>query len=145
MRTDGRTDMTKLLVVFRNFTKAPNNDRVSLHHQPTSCEFNFHGSMLHVSMFVNKTSLVQFFRYLLYPSQLLFYMFRMLLPSILRSTVMYRREGTIGLGYNNNNNNKYLKNCIKVVLFTKNRLVVVVQKQCGFSARYELNVSLLFH
>ena len=35
--------------------------------------------------FVNKTSLMQFVRYLLYPSQL--YMFRMSLPSILRSTV----------------------------------------------------------
>ena len=36
---------------------------------------------------------MQFYRYLLYPSQ--FYMFRMLRPSILRSTVMYRREGTV--------------------------------------------------
>ena len=36
---------------------------------------------------------MQFFRYLLYLSQL--YMFRMLRPSILRSTVMYRREGTV--------------------------------------------------
>ena len=36
---------------------------------------------------------MQFFTYLLYPSQL--YMFRMLRPSILRSTVMYRREGTV--------------------------------------------------
>ena len=36
---------------------------------------------------------MQFFRYLLYPSQL--YMFRMPRPSILRSTVMYRREGTV--------------------------------------------------
>ena len=44
-------------------------------------------------IFVNKTSLMQFFRYLLYPSQP--YMFRMLRPSILRSTVMYRREGTV--------------------------------------------------
>ena len=44
-------------------------------------------------IFVNKTSLMQFFTYLLYPSQL--YMFRMLRPSILRSTVMYRREGTV--------------------------------------------------
>ena len=26
MRTDGRTDMTKLTVAFRNFTKAPKND-----------------------------------------------------------------------------------------------------------------------
>ena len=43
--------------------------------------------------FVNKTSLMQFFRYLLYPSQL--YMFGMLRPSILRSTVVYRREGTV--------------------------------------------------
>ena len=43
--------------------------------------------------FVNKTSLMQFVRYLLYPSQL--YMFRMSIPSILRSTGMYRREGTI--------------------------------------------------
>jgi len=37
--------------------------------------------------------LMQFFRYLLYPIQL--YMFRMLRPSILRSTVMYNREGTV--------------------------------------------------
>ena len=44
-------------------------------------------------VFVNKTSFMQFFRYLLYPSQL--YMYRMLRPSILRSTVMYRREGTV--------------------------------------------------
>ena len=43
--------------------------------------------------FANKTSLMPFFTYLLYPSQL--YMFRMLGPSILRSTVMYRREGTV--------------------------------------------------
>ena len=43
--------------------------------------------------FFNKTSLMQFFRYLLYPS--LLYMFRMLRPSIFRSTVMYRREGTV--------------------------------------------------
>ena len=43
--------------------------------------------------FVNKTSLMQIFRYLLHPSQL--YMFRMLRPFILRSTVMYRREGTV--------------------------------------------------
>ena len=43
--------------------------------------------------YVNKTSLMQFVRYLLYPSQL--YMFRMSIPSILRSTGMYRREGTI--------------------------------------------------
>ena len=27
-------------------------------------QFNFHGSMHHVSIFVNKTSLMQFFRYL---------------------------------------------------------------------------------
>ena len=39
------------------------------------------------------TSLMQFFRYLLYPSQL--YMFQMLRPSIFRSTAVYRREGTI--------------------------------------------------
>ena len=56
-------------------------------------EFDFHGSVHHVLIFVNKTSLMQFFRYLLYPSPL--YMFRMLRPSILRSTVMYRREGTV--------------------------------------------------
>jgi len=49
--------------------------------------------MHHVSIFVNKTSLMQFFRYLLYPIQL--YMFRMLRPSILRSTVMYKRDGTV--------------------------------------------------
>ena len=46
-----------------------------------------------VVFFVNKTSLMQFFRYLLYPIQL--YMFRMLRPSILRSTVMYRQEATV--------------------------------------------------
>ena len=61
--------------------------------------FNFHGSMHHVSIFVNKTSLMQLFRYLLYPSQL--YMFRMLRPSILRSTVTYRREGTVYVRCNN--------------------------------------------
>ena len=27
MRTDGRTDMTKLVVAFRNFAKAPNKTR----------------------------------------------------------------------------------------------------------------------
>jgi len=43
-------------------------------------EFNFHGSMHHVKIFVNKTSLMQFFRYLLYPIQL--YVFRKLRPSI---------------------------------------------------------------
>jgi hypothetical protein len=50
-------------------------------------------NLLSVYIYVNKTSLMQFFRYLLYPSQL--YMFRMLRPAILRSTVMYRREGTV--------------------------------------------------
>ena len=47
----------------------------------------------HFFFFVNNTSFMQFVRYLLYPSQL--YMFQMSLPSILRSTGMYRREGTI--------------------------------------------------
>ena len=61
--------------------------------------FNFHGSMHHVSIFVNKTSLMLFFRYLLYPSQL--YMFQILRPTILRSTVMYRREGTVYVCCNN--------------------------------------------
>ena len=42
---------------------------------------------------------MQFFRYLLYPSQL--YMFRMLRPSILRSTVMYKREGRVYVRCNN--------------------------------------------
>ena len=55
--------------------------------------------MHHVSIFVNKTSLMQFFRYLLYPIEL--YMFRMLRPSILRSTVMYKREGTVYVLCNN--------------------------------------------
>ena len=32
--------------------------------------FNFHGSIHYVSIFVNKTSLMQFFKYLLYPRQL---------------------------------------------------------------------------
>ena len=59
----------------------------------TCAWFNFHGSVHHVSIFVNKTSMMQFVRYLLYPSQ--HYMFRMSIPSILRSTGMYGREGTI--------------------------------------------------
>ena len=60
-----------------------------------SSSFFFYFSWFHASClnFVNKTSLMQFVRYLLYPSQL--YMFRMSLPSILRSTGMYRPEGTI--------------------------------------------------
>ena len=33
MRTDGQTDMTKLRVVFRNFTNAPKNWSVSFIHE----------------------------------------------------------------------------------------------------------------
>jgi hypothetical protein len=41
MRTDRRTDMTKLIVAFRNFANASNNERVKLH---PDCEHT-HGTL----------------------------------------------------------------------------------------------------
>jgi len=37
MQTDGRTYITKLMVAFCSFAKAPTNSRVSVQHQPTAC------------------------------------------------------------------------------------------------------------